>query len=91
MGNGCNVPEEAVRECTKWIHDHIDQQDGICVVHCTHGYNRTGLIVCAYLTEYCGLSLNDAVKLFKEKRPSVKLLNRSVINRVFIDLKFLHN
>ena len=49
------------------------------------------IIVCAYLTEDCGMSLNDAVKLFKEKRPSVELLNENVIIRVFIDLKFSHN
>lgn len=72
MGNGCNVPEESIRQCTKMIHDFLStHEDKLCVVHCTHGYNRTGLIVCTYLNEYCGMTLNDAVSLFKEARPPV--------------------
>lgn len=75
MGNGCNVPEEAIRQCTQFIHEFVSMHpDEVCVVHCTHGYNRTGLIVCTYLNEYCGYSLNDAVALFKEKRPNVQIL-----------------
>lgn len=76
MGNGCNVPEEAVRQCTKLMNDFLKTHpEHLCVIHCTHGYNRTGLIVCAYLNEYCGMSLNEAVALFKKKRPHVEPLH----------------
>ena len=73
MGNGCNVPDESIRKCTKIIHDFFQSHlEEVCVIHCTHGYNRTGMVLCAYLNEYRGMSLNEAVALFKEKRPYVR-------------------
>ena len=50
---------------------HENNPDKVIVVHCTHGYNRTGLIVCSYLCKYQGMTLNDAVVHFKKHRPNV--------------------
>ncbi|XP_052860512.1 RNA/RNP complex-1-interacting phosphatase homolog [Anopheles cruzii] len=37
-------------------------------VHCTHGLNRTGYLVCAYLILELGYRAKDAIKLFNHKR-----------------------
>uniref|UniRef100_A0A182IRD5 Uncharacterized protein n=1 Tax=Anopheles atroparvus TaxID=41427 RepID=A0A182IRD5_ANOAO len=37
-------------------------------VHCTHGLNRTGYLVCAYLILEQGYSSNDAITLFNRQR-----------------------
>ena len=60
----------------------------LCVVHCTHGYNRTGLVVCTYLHEYENMSLNEAVSLFRSQRSYVySIVN--VSTREFIDPRSL--
>lgn len=37
-------------------------------VHCTHGVNRTGLLVCTFLVEHCKFSANEAMEAFKLAR-----------------------
>ncbi|XP_071448287.1 RNA/RNP complex-1-interacting phosphatase isoform X2 [Hetaerina americana] len=37
-------------------------------VHCTHGINRTGYLVCRYLIECRGFQPEDAIRLFAESR-----------------------
>ncbi|KAI6197039.1 RNA/RNP complex-1-interacting phosphatase-like protein [Aphelenchoides besseyi] len=37
-------------------------------VHCTHGINRTGYLICRYLTESLGWSFEKALKEFEEAR-----------------------
>lgn len=39
------------------------------IVHCHYGYNRTGLMICAYLIEEEHVSVHEALKRFKEARP----------------------
>eukprot|EP00916_Digyalum_oweni_P018612 GHVL01031152.1.p1 GENE.GHVL01031152.1~~GHVL01031152.1.p1 ORF type:complete len:247 (+),score=49.42 GHVL01031152.1:94-834(+) len=39
-------------------------------VHCTHGRNRTGFFVIAFLVTQCGMTLNEAIELFETKRKS---------------------
>lgn len=39
------------------------------IVHCHYGYNRTGLMICAYLIEVSRISVQEALKRFKEARP----------------------
>ncbi|XP_030830512.1 mRNA-capping enzyme [Strongylocentrotus purpuratus] len=43
--------------------------DQIIGVHCTHGYNRTGFLICAYLVETLDWSVDAAVSLFAQGRP----------------------
>uniref|UniRef100_A0A914I8X6 mRNA guanylyltransferase n=1 Tax=Globodera rostochiensis TaxID=31243 RepID=A0A914I8X6_GLORO len=44
--------------------------DDVIVVHCTHGFNRTGFLISAYLYEKCGMSIEMAVREFAECRPN---------------------
>lgn len=37
-------------------------------VHCTHGCNRTGLMLCSFLVDHCGLSSRKALKQFQLAR-----------------------
>lgn len=39
------------------------------VVHCTHGHNRTGYIICHYLLRTFGGLVQDVVRLFAAARP----------------------
>jgi hypothetical protein len=42
-------------------------------VHCSYGFNRTGFVVCSFMIEQCGLSVDDAVQLFASSRkPGIK-------------------
>jgi len=38
-------------------------------VHCTHGFNRTGFLIVAFLVEECGWSVKAALQEFSLKRP----------------------
>ncbi|XP_048452684.1 mRNA-capping enzyme-like [Rhincodon typus] len=38
-------------------------------VHCTHGFNRTGFLICAYLVEKMDWSIEAAVATFAQARP----------------------
>ncbi|XP_041476552.1 RNA/RNP complex-1-interacting phosphatase-like [Lytechinus variegatus] len=43
-------------------------KDTIIGVHCTHGVNRTGYLICRYLIEHEGFKPEDALKAFKDAR-----------------------
>ncbi|XP_053237417.1 mRNA-capping enzyme isoform X2 [Podarcis raffonei] len=38
-------------------------------VHCTHGFNRTGFLICAFLVEKLDWSIEAAVAIFAQARP----------------------
>ena len=38
-------------------------------VHCTHGFNRTGFLICSYLVEKLDYSIDMALQMFAEFRP----------------------
>ncbi|XP_071804447.1 mRNA-capping enzyme-like [Asterias amurensis] len=38
-------------------------------VHCTHGFNRTGFLICAFLVEQMDWSIDAAVTVFSKSRP----------------------
>ncbi|KAG2441038.1 hypothetical protein HXX76_003891 [Chlamydomonas incerta] len=38
-------------------------------VHCAYGFNRTGFVVCCYLIECCGLTVDEALAAFAAARP----------------------
>lgn len=38
-------------------------------IHCAYGFNRTGFIVCSYLVEVAGMSIDEALDAFAAVRP----------------------
>ena len=40
---------------------HFNFIDGLIGVHCTHGVNRTGYLICRYLIERLDWTPNDAI------------------------------
>ena len=40
----------------------------IIIVHCTHGYNRTGYMICSYLCSKFNMSPREALQTFRKQR-----------------------
>ena len=38
-------------------------------VHCTHGFNRTGFLICAYLCREYDMSIDATIDIFSKARP----------------------
>ncbi|XP_007903271.1 mRNA-capping enzyme isoform X2 [Callorhinchus milii] len=55
-----------IRLCEHFISQHPLELIG---VHCTHGFNRTGFLICAYLVEKMDWSVEAAVASFAQARP----------------------
>lgn len=49
----------------KFFHEH---RNGVVGVHCTHGVNRTGYVICRYLMERRGYATQEALDKFLEMR-----------------------
>jgi hypothetical protein len=60
-----------LESATKFIHHHVDVQQGAVVVHCRQGISRSASVVIAYLMRYHGMSLEEAYVLAKTRRPLV--------------------
>ena len=45
------------------------------LVHCSGGINRSPIVVISYLVLHRGYELQDAIKLVKEKKPSIRIQN----------------
>ncbi|XP_063299635.1 mRNA-capping enzyme isoform X2 [Pelobates fuscus] len=69
-GHGeCPSPENTemfIRLCDRFIDRTSDELIG---VHCTHGFNRTGFLICAFLVEKMDWSIEAAVATFAQARP----------------------
>lgn len=69
-GHGEVPPPEIVREFEKIVRDFNDEHpDKLVGVHCTHGFNRTGFLICSYLVEVVGWQIEPAVDEFARCRP----------------------
>ncbi|KFB37526.1 AGAP011155-PA-like protein [Anopheles sinensis] len=69
----CGAPKlQAVRRfiqiVNQFMEDGDSSRDKLIGVHCTHGLNRTGYMVCAYMILQMGFRAKDAIELFNEKR-----------------------
>ena len=42
---------------------------GMALIHCTHGFNRTGYMIASYLARTKGLNIPKALRTFAEHRP----------------------
>ncbi|XP_053301483.1 mRNA-capping enzyme isoform X1 [Pleuronectes platessa] len=57
--------EMFIRLCEHFIEKNPTEMIG---VHCTHGFNRTGFLICAYLVEKMDWSIEAAVAAFGQSR-----------------------
>lgn len=55
------------RAVFRFLQDNTDN-DKLIGVHCTHGLNRTGYLVCRYLIDVDGMDPKQAIKLFNSSR-----------------------
>lgn len=51
-------------------------------IHCTHGFNRTGFLICSYLVEKLDFSVDMAVSLFAQARPP-GIYKQDYLNELF--------
>ncbi|XP_030005919.1 RNA/RNP complex-1-interacting phosphatase [Sphaeramia orbicularis] len=69
---GHEVPSDATilsfkRAVRRFLRDNSDN-DKLIGVHCTHGLNRTGYLICRYLIDVDGMDPKEAVELFNSAR-----------------------
>lgn len=55
------------RAVRRFLRDNSNN-DKLIGVHCTHGLNRTGYLICRYLIDVDGMDPKDAVELFNASR-----------------------
>jgi len=66
--------ENAALPCEKELNEIYDllksshEKGEIVAIHCYHGVNRTGYIVCDFICRYFGLSGEDAISRFESAR-----------------------
>ncbi|XP_040839689.1 mRNA-capping enzyme isoform X1 [Ochotona curzoniae] len=60
------VTNTFIRLCERF-HDRTPPE--LIGVHCTHGFNRTGFLICAFLVEKMDWSIEAAVATFAQARP----------------------
>lgn len=59
---------EFIQTIKKFCKSNQDDEK-IIIVHCHYGYNRTGMMICAYLIEELHVSVHEALANFKAARP----------------------
>ena len=60
---------EIVEEFISKVQEVLERDpDAKIAVHCTHGYNRTGFLICSYLIEF-GSEVDVAIEEFAKCRP----------------------
>ncbi|XP_044190298.1 RNA/RNP complex-1-interacting phosphatase-like [Thunnus albacares] len=55
------------RAVRRFLQDNADN-DKLIGVHCTHGLNRTGYLICRYLIDVDGMDPKEAIELFNSSR-----------------------
>merc|ERR1712012_1028900 len=48
--------------------EEVEVDNGLVAVHCAHGLNRTGYLICRYLIQKCGVEPKEAVARFNDAR-----------------------
>lgn len=43
--------------------------DQYIAIHCAYGFNRTGFVLCSYLCQVLGMSVEEALETFAQARP----------------------
>lgn len=67
---GQEIPDEEIyANFADVLENHLALDDaGMIVVHCTHGVNRTGYLVCKFLVDHFMYTADDAIKAFNVAR-----------------------
>lgn len=69
LGHGRFPSRREVNAFISIVQDFIVHAPHDCiVVHCTHGFNRTGFMIVTFLVEQLGYPVENAVELFKNAR-----------------------
>ena len=64
-------------------HDYLRNNPSYTIgVHCTHGFNRTGFLICSYLIEKLNFSVDDAVQSFSLNRPP-GIYRQNIVNELY--------
>jgi len=66
-------PRHIIHEFTRTIDSFLQSddaldRDGLIGVHCTHGLNRTGYLICKYMVQRSGIPARQAVDAFQTAR-----------------------
>jgi mRNA-capping enzyme len=61
--------QQTAEFCQMCAHFFQQHPDNIIGVHCTHGYNRTGFLIIAFLVEQDDWSVEAAISAFSKSRP----------------------
>ncbi|XP_068621516.1 mRNA-capping enzyme [Battus philenor] len=68
-GHGETPSKEQTRQFIETVNNFMNQNpDDVIGVHCTHGFNRTGFLIVAFLVEEMDFSLDAAIHQFSKKR-----------------------
>ncbi|KAH7636958.1 mRNA-capping enzyme [Dermatophagoides farinae] len=65
--------------CSRFL---VKNPDKIIAVHCTHGFNRTGFLICAYLVDQENWSIEAAISAFSRCRPP-GIYKQDYLNELF--------
>lgn len=69
---GHEVPSDATilsfKRAVRWFLRENTDNDKLIGVHCTHGLNRTGYLICRYLIDVDGVDPLEAIELFNSSR-----------------------
>ncbi|XP_072026991.1 RNA/RNP complex-1-interacting phosphatase-like isoform X2 [Amphiura filiformis] len=69
---GHHVPDRSVvnsfTEVVKKFEENNADNDLLIGVHCTHGVNRTGYLICRYMIEHLKFTPDDALKAYEKAR-----------------------
>lgn len=69
QGHGHIPDNSTIRKFCDAVHHFLNEnKDGLIGVHCTHGLNRTGYLICRYMIENLKYSAEDAIKEFNKAR-----------------------
>lgn len=62
------IVQRVAKVFNKVIYEHGRDGKKLAGIHCTHGLNRTGYIVCRYLVEWHNVEPSEAIKMFNDAR-----------------------
>ncbi|CAJ0956615.1 unnamed protein product, partial [Mesorhabditis belari] len=82
-GHGATPTKDEAERFIRIANGYLgDEPDGVIGIHCTHGFNRTGFLICAYLWNVDSLAMDGAVTLFAQCRPC-GIYKQDYINDLF--------